>query len=313
MEHPVGRLAFRHLRLLVAIVEEGNLVGAARRQNLTQPAVTKAVKEAEAILGIPLFDRTNRGVRPTTYCTALVSHARLVIAQLGHAGEEISDLRDGSGGRIAVGTLLAASAALLPQAIALLRKSRPKLVVSVREGTNDLLMPALRVGELDLVVGRLPEFREREALVQETLLSDIACVVVRPGHPLTERDPLRLADLVAWDWILPRYETTLRRQIDKTFRDEQLEPPTHAVESVSLLTNRGLLFDADYLAVWPWQVARVEEEAGRIAILRLKLGPTAGPIGITTRAGGRLSPAADMLVRELRSVARGLSVCPFLD
>jgi DNA-binding transcriptional LysR family regulator len=279
---------------------------------MTQSAVTKSLQEAEALLGVLLFDRTNRGVVATIFGEALVAHSRLVLTQLNHAAEEIGDLRDGTGGRIALGTLLAASAELLPRAVARLRRERPNVVVSISEGTNDILLPALRMGKLDLVVGRLPEFAERAELAQEILFHDVACVVTRPGHPLVGRANLRLADLTDWDWILPPPETTLRRQIDSAFHDVGVEPPPHTVESVSVVTNRGLVRDADYLSVLPWQNAQAEAEEGHLSILPVALPTTVGPLGITTRRNARLSPATGQLLEILRSVASDMTPSPFL-
>ncbi|TAN05218.1 MAG: LysR family transcriptional regulator, partial [Rhizobiaceae bacterium] len=236
-----GHLTMRHLRMVVAIAEEGNLVRAAKRLNMTQSAVTKALQEVETITRARLFDRTNRGVVPTLFGDTLAEHARLVLTQLAHAEEHLADLRDGKGGRVAIGTLLAASAELLPNAIVQLRRERPKLVVKVVEGTDDVLIPALRAGELDLVIGRLSERRETLSLKQEVLTEDFACVVARHGHPLTRRKHLSLAELTEWEWILPPPETNMRRQIDIAFLEEGLEPPVHAIDSVSLLTNRQLL------------------------------------------------------------------------
>lgn len=308
----MSRLTMRHLRIVLAIAEHGNLVAAARHLNITQSAITKALQEAEAHLGIELFTRTNRGAIPTEYGEVLATHAQLIVAQLDHAAGAIHDLRDGSGGRVIVGTLLMASSDLLPRAIIALRKDRPRLMISVVEGTNDRLLPDLRVGRLDLVVGRLPEFHERAELLQEMLVLDIACIVVRPGHPVLARKKLKLADLLGFDWILPRPETTLRRHIDDAFRDENIEPPSHAVDSVSQLTNRRLVMNADYLAVWPWMVANTEAKAGNIAILPLALRSTVGPVGISTRAQAKLSPAAEMFIHSLRNVAATLETCPFL-
>ncbi|WP_226948931.1 LysR substrate-binding domain-containing protein [Rhizorhabdus wittichii] len=308
----MSRLTMRHLRIVLAITDGGSLVAAAHTLCMTQPAITKALQETEALLQIELFSRTNRGVVPTPAGQALAAHARLITAQIGHAAEEIHDLRDGMGGRIAVGTLLSASADLLPRAIAMLRRDRPKLVVTIVEGTNDRLLPDLRLGKLDMVVGRLPEYHELQGLHQEVLLTDVSCVIVRPGHPLVGRDPLRLADLAGWDWILPRLETTLRRHIDQAFRDEGVEPPPHAVESVSQLTNRSLVMDADYLGILPWQLAHREARAGHLVILPLLLRPTIGPVGISTRAECRLSSAAEMLIAAMRDFARQAEPSPLL-
>ena len=307
------RLTVRHLRLVVAIHAEGSLLRASNSLNMTQSAATKALQDAEAQTGVTLFDRTNRGVVPTMFGESLAAHARLIIAQIDKAEQELTNLRDGTAGQVVIGTLLAGSAGLLPEAIALLRRDRPNLVVKVEEATNDLLMPALRSGALDLVIGRLPEFRDRADLKQEHLMSDFAQIVARRDHPIARQAGLRLADLLGHDWILPGPATTLRRQVDKAFRDEGLEPPTQVVESVSFLTTRGLLLQTDYLAVWPVQVARLEVTTGGIVTLPVALPTTGRPIGITTRAHDLMSPAATLLLHYLRQVAQGLDAARIHD
>ena len=191
------------------------MVRAAESVGLTQPAVTKAVRDLEGDLGVALFERGNRGVTPTIYGEALVRHAHRVLAQLVHAAEEIDDLAHGAGGRVAIGTLLAASAWLLPRAIARLRAERPRVVVDVVEGTHDRLQPMLARGDLDMVVGRLSEFRHRAGVRQEPIYSEEIVILARPAHRLAHHGKLSLADLQEADWILPPPETTLRRQLEK--------------------------------------------------------------------------------------------------
>jgi DNA-binding transcriptional LysR family regulator len=302
------RLTVRHLRLIAAIVAEGNLLRAAEALNMTQSAVTKALQDAEAQMGVLLFERTNRGVVPTTFGINLAAHSRLILAQIIKAEQEMTDLRDGASGQVTIGTLLAGSAELLPKAIARLRQDKPRLVIKVEEATNDVLMPALRAGELDLVLGRLPEFRDRDGLKQEHLMNDYAQIVVRRDHPLATRTGLGLADLLTQDWILPGPSTTLRRQFDKAFRDEGLEPPMHWVETVSFLTSRQLLQLTNSLAVWPVQLARQEISDGSIVALPVPLPTTARPVGISTRAEDLMLPAATCLVTCLREVAEELTL-----
>ena len=298
-------LSLRHLTLIAAIDREGSLLAAAQSVGLTQSAVTKALQEAEAVVGARLFDRTNRGVLPTQEGEVLIAHAKLVLTQLRHAGQELEDMRSGSGGRVAVGVLVSAAVTLLPRAIADVRKARPNLAVKVIEGTNDVLMPLLRAGELDFVIGRLPGFSGGAGIAEETLCADHAQIVVRAGHPLTRRRGLTLADLLDEPWILPRQETSMRRQIDEAFRVQGLPPPANSVESVSILTNRSLVLLADYLVVWPVELARFEAAQGLVAALDVLLPTTHRPIGLSTRAGARLSPAAETLIAALRREAAG--------
>jgi molybdate transport repressor ModE-like protein len=297
------RLSLRHLTLIDAIAREGSLLGAAQNVGLTQSSVTKALQEAEATVGTRLFERTNRGVRATEAGQVLVAHARLVLTQLRHAEQELEDLRTGSGGRVAVGVLVSAAVSILPSAIAEVRRLRPNLAVTVIEGTNDVLMPLLRAGEIDLVVGRLPAFSSGSGIAEEVLCDDVAQIVVRTGHPLRQSPALTLADLMDQPWILPRRETSLRRQIDEGFRQAGLRTPANVVESVSILTNLALVLKADYLVVWPVQLARFEAHLGLVQTLDIPLPATRRPIGISTRRDARLSPAADTLIAALRRSA----------
>jgi DNA-binding transcriptional LysR family regulator len=297
-------LSLRHLKLIDAIAREGTLLGAAQSVGLTQSAVTKALQEAEATTQTRLFDRTNRGVHPTQAGEVLVAHARLVLTQLRHAGQELEDLRSGSGGRVAVGVLVSAAVSILPSAIAAVRQQRPNLAVKVIEGTNDVLMPLLRSGEIDLVIGRLPALSSGSGIAEDVLCEDFAQIVVRRDHPLLQRRGLTLADLMDQPWILPRQETSLRSQIDEGFRQMGLRAPVNIVESVSILTNLALVLNADYLVVWPVQLARFEVHLGLVQALDIPLPSTHRPIGISTRRDARLSPAADTLIAALRRAAK---------
>ena len=278
----LSRLKLRQLRLLTAIADEGTVLKGSQALNIAQPAATKSIKELEDALGVQLFERSSRGVTPTDFGRVMIKHAKLILAQLRHAGEELQSLEEGLSGRVHVGTLLAASTSLLPRALARLRERRPGIAVTVAEGTIDRLMPGLRTGDIDVVLGRLPEYRERE------------------GHPLTRRSSLTLADLVEQAWVMPPTQTSLRRQIDQAFRHEDLEPPLDVIESVSILTNHALLVSTDMLAAMPHQVGL--SQAGLVA-LPVTLEGAGSRIGATTHAHVELSAAAAYFMGVVQEVA----------
>jgi len=303
----IQRATLRQLRLAAAVHREASILKAARALNLSQPAASRLLRDLERDLGVVLFARSNRGVTPTPAGEALAAHAKLMLAQLAQAGEQIADLTGGTGGRVAVGTLLAASARLLPLAIARLQTERPRVRVAVVEGTNDRLVPLLAAGDLDLIVGRLPEFRFRDELALEPIYAETSVIVVRMGHPLLHRRRLTLATCAGAPWILPPPETTLRRQVERAFHDAGLAAPRPAVESLSILTNRALLTATDMIGVLPEQVVAEDVAAGRLAILPVALPTTAGPVGIGTRRDGILSPAAEALCAALRAASGTLA------
>src|SRR6202049_659877 len=134
------KFRLRHIERIAPRYECRSILKPSRRLNLTQPTLTKALQDVEATLDLPLFERTNRGLEPTPYGEIFARHAKVLLAQLRHAAEELENLRVGYSGKVSVGTLLAASASILPDAIVLLKKERPGVAISVIVGTYDILM-----------------------------------------------------------------------------------------------------------------------------------------------------------------------------
>jgi DNA-binding transcriptional LysR family regulator len=298
------RASIRQLQMIISVAECGTMVGAAERVNLTQPAVTKAVRELEHDLGVKLFERSNRGVTPTVYGEVLVRRARMVMSQLAQASEEIEGLSTGMGGRVVVGTLLAGAAWLVPVSAGRLRERRSGVQVSIVEGTNERLIPMLLHGELDFIVGRLSEIRYTDGLTQEALYDENMILVARPGHPLDDGKVKTTRDLVDCEWILPPGDTTLRRQIDQAFLADGLEPPNVVVDSVSLQANRVLLRSTDLVCVLPETVVADDIAEGTLIQIPTRKQRGTGPVGVSTRAEQDLSPTADAFLAILREVAK---------
>lgn len=306
--HLVSRLKFKYLKLLVTVGEQQNIFKAAQLLNMAQPAATKIIRDIEIALDLTLFERSSRGVVPTLYGEILIKHAKLVLAQVKHASEELATLQGGLSGRVTVGTLLAASASLLPRAIAKLKKDRPNVSVVVVEGTADKLMSALKLDDIDLMVGRIPEVSHEEDLSNEVLYYEPISLVARAGHPLQTRENLELADLLDQEWILPARETLLRKEIDDIFHRRGLHVPANATESVSILTNRTLLKETDMISALPNEVILTYEEIGMLKRLPVKLGAEPGPVGITTRTNRELPPVSQFLLAALREEAEKIKL-----
>ena len=298
------KFRLRHVELVAELYDSRSILKAARRLNLTQPTLSKALQDVEATLGLTLFERTNRGLSPTAYGEIFARHAKIVLAQLRHAAEELESLRVGYSGKVTVGTLLAASASILPDAIARLKKERPGVTVSVVVGTYDILMPSLLAGDLDMVLGRLPEEGRNRELLYEEFYAEPICLVTRPGHPLLRRRRLGLRDLVNEAWLLPLPETALRRQVERAFLEANAPVPRNVIESVSILTNRVLLRKSDCIGVMPYHVALDDIEHGLLSILPVKLKSIETPVGAILRSPGGLPPAAAALFECLRLAAK---------
>ena len=303
VDRALTRLKLRQLRLLVAVGQHGNIQHAARNLGISQPAATKMIQDLEIDFEVQLFERTNRGVVPTVFGEALIRHGKLIFAQVSNAAQELDDLNEGNSGRVVVGTLLAASPNLLPRAIKRLLQDRPNVAIKIVEGTNEALMPALRSGEIDMIVGRLPSHRHRSKIKQEKFFEERVLVVAGKQHPLAKLADVSFKQLKPFNWILPPVETTLRRQTDHYFIKQGQYLPGTVIESVSYLVNRSLLRTQDLIGLLPAHVAALDVEAGLLAAIDWEVPFGARPVGVSYRGEESLSPAGGAFLTALRNEA----------
>jgi len=303
VERAMTRLKLRQLRLLVAVGQHGNIQNAARELGISQPAATKMIQDLELDFEVKLFQRTNRGVIPTIFGDALIRHGKLIFSQVSNAAQELDDLNEGNSGRVVIGTLLAASSHLLPIATDILLNERPKVGIKIVEGTNEVLMPALLSGEIDMVVGRLPTHRHRTKIVQEKFYTEEILAIVGRQHPLSAGSSVEFEQTKPFGWILSPIETTLRRQIDQFFVREGYVPQSILIESVSYLTNRALLLKRDLIGFMPAHVAALDIQSGLLAQIDWKVPFGAGQIGVSHRGVHTLSPAGVAFLTALKQAA----------
>lgn len=303
----IRRLKLNQLMIFGRVLEAGSVIGAAHELRLSQPAVTKVIQELEACFDGPLFQRSNRGVAPTELGALLGRRVKLLMAELRGMTDELNDFRLGASGHVTIGTLISASARLLPNAIALLKARSPGVLVTVREGATAHLFPALAAGELDIVVGRLPEpelpLANAHALSHHALFDEALCVVVGKGYGSAADRVTHLAQLIDSPWILPTPDSPARLAAEHLFRAAALPLPTDIVESLSILTNIGLLLHTPHVALMPRTAARQFSDAGLLRILNLPETGAFGTVGYSVRLNREPSTACQTFIECLREAA----------
>jgi DNA-binding transcriptional LysR family regulator len=298
-----ARLKTRQLLLLVAMEEEGNIHGAAQVLNMTQPAASKLLKDLEDMLEVKLFDRLPRGVRPTWYGETMIRHARMALASLSQAHEEIDALKAGRFGAVGVGAITAPAITLLPDAVAQVKAAHPALRVSLQIETSDVLIDRLGQGKIDMVVGRLFARHDKSDLRYEALVEEPVAAVVRTGHPLMEHASLKLSDLNEHGWIVPPTGSVLRHRFELMFREENLTSPNDLIETTALLFMTKMLEQSDMIGIVASDVALYYQQHGLIAILPVELPCKMDAFGIITRTDRLLAPAAKVMLRALKAVS----------
>lgn len=294
------------LRHLVTFLEVARLRGfgrAAEHLHVTQPAVSKAVRELEDLLGAPLLDRAAGAPRLTALGVAFQRHAAAAVAALDQGIGAARAARGGEAVTVAVGALPTVSARVLPDAIrrfgALGLGARARVVT----GPNSFLLSQLRHGEVDLVVGRMGAPEQMAGLAFEHLYSEPVVMAVRAAHPLLAEPGAFPRGLSRFTMLLPPPDSIIRPSVDRLLLWLGAPAPAAVVETVSTAFGRTMVATGD--AVWlisEGVVARDVEE-GTLALLPVDTGDTSGPVGLTTRAGEPLAVPAAALAAAVRDAA----------
>ena len=298
-----SNLKLRHLQMLVALDQFRHLGRAAEFLSLTQPAVSKTLAEVEAMFGLALFDRSTRGTTPTAAGVSVVRFARAVLAGYERTREEIAAEASGAIGRASVGAMVSATPVLLARAVQQLKERSTRTTVLIEEGDLARLLPKLRLGELDLFVGRLEPSYAAPDLETEALYEDPMVAVVRPGHALAGRRQVRWADVAAQPCVLPPPWASLRVKLEQQFFAHDLHPPADIVESASFLAQLTFMQQRGAVAFMARSVARCHAQQGMLALLRLSVHIELPPVGLITLRGQRPTPVAALLLGCLRQQA----------
>lgn len=301
-----SRLKTRQLLLLVALDEERNIHRTAEALMMTQPAVSKLLKELEDMLEVPLFERLPRGMRPTWYGEIMIRHARKVLSSLNQAHEEIHALKAGQMGQVRIGAITDPGTRLVPLAIARIKQQYPLLDINVTIDTSDMLQPRLMAGKLDIMIGRILQQQDKSSLVYEAIAEEPISIVCRPGHPLLNVAGLGLRDVFSAGWILTPAGSVLRHRIDMGFRQQNIDPPSNVVETVSQLVTTTLLESTDMLTAIATRVAEHYSRYGMLRILPINFPCKMDEFGFITLRDQQLSPGAVLMMRTLREVANEL-------
>ncbi len=237
--------------------------------NVTQPAVSKQIKELERIVGAPIVIRERNRLSLTPIGLRLADHARQVLRQLDRAAFDIEAMASGVAGSVNLGVVGSVAPILLPPAIALLKRSGPEATISVTEGHFVSLYPQLESGMLDLLIARIWHPQDLPGIEQSVLFSEPLVVVAGRDHPLGRSAQVGWEDAIEWPWILPQANSVARRAVDTLFAENGLAPPRNIIASVSLTLNLEILRQMPALCLFPQSLAESHLARGDIVVLPL--------------------------------------------
>jgi len=296
-------MELRDIEYFSVVAQHGHLGRAAEALGLSQPALSKSLRRLEHELGAKLVRRTPKGVELSAEGIALLGRARELRLSVQAMAHEIRDVRRGQIGHVRIGAGPLSSAEMLVEALLPLMRDAPKVSFNIVVSDNDLMIPALRRGDLDLIVGFAPRALSREGLAEEPLFDVDFVVIAAADHPLAGQKTVSMADLAKERWTLAEASLLTQQRLRRIFLEQGLPPPEIAVETRSLRLRLQLVASStllDYTARGVYLAAR---KSFRLKVLRVKELTWRRPVSVVYRDGSYLSPAARQLIASIKAAA----------
>lgn len=290
----------RNLAAFLAITEHGNLTVAAEKIGLTQPSLTKRLKNLEDELGCQLFDRNRRGMTLTPAGTRLYARAQRIEQEMLQAQEEIRSLEEAGLDVLRIGAGPLFHQRYIAPVFAELLRRFPTLRLDLTIGANEVTLPLLMKGEVDIVLGVIQPTGPDGALVSMPMTVLEHGLVLARDYGLGGMEKAQPRQMRDMNWVLYGDDKDTETWLNGYFQRNSLGTPNIAVRTASFATGLGLVREAGFVMLAPIQLETVIQAAG------LKIVAADPPISnLTSGAYVRPSSLGFPAIRDFLNILRG--------
>ncbi|SFM62518.1 LysR family transcriptional regulator [Variovorax sp. OV329] len=295
-------MKLHQLRALVAAARAGSIHEAARSLHLTQPAVTRAIRDLEDELGLTLVVRTSTGVSLTGEGRAMLRHAELVVHEVTRTEEEMARLRGSQLGRVSIGVTPLASSTVLPLAYQRFREAMPDVQLDFAEFSPAQLADQLKNGALDFALGSSMDPRDFTSLRLELLATFPMWFAVSRHGPLSGASTL--AQLQDAEWLHTGQKEEFLALLSQLFGRAGLAPPRRITRCASQTLFYGLAVNGDVVTSWTELALHGARESHDLLPLHLLERPPARKLYLLYRESAVLTAPAGYFVHCIKTAVR---------
>jgi DNA-binding transcriptional LysR family regulator len=300
-EREIGRrIRLRDLHVFLTVSQRGSMAQAAAQLGVSQPAVSGVIADLERTLGVPLFERSTRGVKPTMYARAMMDRSVAAFDELRQGLRTLENLADPNAGELWIGCIESVSALILPPVLRQFMSRYPRVVVHVLRLTS--AVPEFRdlsERNLDLVLGRMvSEPTIDSELDFEPLFDDPLMVMAGVRSPWARRRKVDLGDLVDEPWVLAAQKCRTYTAVMEAFKLRGLRAPRVALISQSIPLRLSMVASGSYLTAFPISIRPLSGRS--IKTLPIDMPASSTPFAIITLKNRKLNPVAQRFIEHLR-------------
>jgi len=307
-----SRLKLRHVQCFLEVARLGKIVLAAEVLAVSQPALSKTIRELETLLDVKLFTRTKNGVELTRFGEIFHRSASGGVSELRRGLDNIRQAKKEGEPYLSIGVLPTAAARIMPQAVNAFKESGRTTNLHLFTGPNTVLLERLRLGELDLVVGRLAEPSSMQGLSFQHVYSEHISVVVRPQHPLlasigigasTGKQAVSLKGIEDYVVLVPTRESIIRPTVDRLLLTHGINELPESIETVSDAFGRNYVRQTDAVWIISNGVVAIDVQQGILVEIPVDSRETLGPVGLTIRADKLMSDDLELFMATIKRLA----------
>jgi DNA-binding transcriptional LysR family regulator len=298
-------MELRDIEYFSVVAEHRHLGRAAEALGLTQPALSKCLRRLEAILEAKLVRRTPTGVDLTAEGVALATHARRLRLSLNDVAREVRDVTHGRVGHLRIGAVPAMAERALRGPCSAILKDSPRVTFAVSLGSNDTLLPALRNGELDLIVSGIPD-APYEDLAQERLYDEEFAVFASANHRLAKRRKVTIGDLERERWATTASTALTWQWLQRSFENHSLPRPRAVLETSADSLIAVLAASSDLLCFVAKSRIQGTPSDRTLVEIPVKELKWMRHVGVSYRRSAYLSPVARRFIEMLNAAAHNI-------
>ena len=236
-------ISLRQIQAIIAVCEEGSFTRAAQRDNATQSGISQHVAAVERAIGLRLFERSTKGVTPTSAGHRYYQRCIEAVRQLENAHEEARGFASVVAGDLRIGLMPTMTRAALAPTLERFTPRYPDVRLHIVEGYSGVLTDMVLADELDFAV--VPTFEGRVGLKSQLLVRDREMLLSNPKMGLKHLEPIRLKDCGPLKIVVPSRANVRRRNIE-------IYLETHGVEVADMIEMDAMIGTIQFVARSDW-------------------------------------------------------------